>query len=82
MAQHDTHDHPGGAAQPTISELADNAAELADNAAELRPMMASVTVSLVEAVVERWSFWPSRAHYSGVYSTTACVCSSSKTDRE
>ena len=45
----DTHDYPGGAAQPTVSELADNAAELADNAAELRPMMASVTVSLVEA---------------------------------
>jgi hypothetical protein len=28
MAQQDTHDHPGGAAQPTVSELPDNAAEL------------------------------------------------------
>ena len=46
---HVTHDYPGGAAQPTVCELADNAAELAEKAAELRPMMASVTVSLVEA---------------------------------
>ena len=28
MTQPDTHDHPGGAAQPTVSELPDNAAEL------------------------------------------------------
>ena len=28
MAQQDTHDHPGGVAQPTVSELPDNAAEL------------------------------------------------------
>jgi hypothetical protein len=28
MTQPDTHDHPGGAAQPTASELPDNAAEL------------------------------------------------------
>ena len=46
---HVTHDYPGGAAQPTVCELADNAVELAEKAAELRPMMASVTVSLVEA---------------------------------
>ena len=46
---HVTHDYPGGAAQPIVCELADNAVELAEKAAELRPMMASVTVSLVEA---------------------------------
>ena len=46
---HATHDYPGGDAQPTVCELAVNAVELAEKAAELRPMMASVTVSLVEA---------------------------------